>query len=357
MRSPVCFHRASAHESSRSAFTLVELLVVIAIIGILIALLLPAVQAARESARRAQCLNKVKQLTLGLHTYHSAYKAFPPGTVNLSTSADSAVPRPENDPNGRNGGGRRGIGGPWICFILPYIEQDVLHDYFRLIEAARPEVVDWFGHANYEATAPIGGVAIDAMSCPAHPPNNERLQNGTGMEHLARGNYAACYGRAGYGTYDVNDNPQTLNSSIGGIFGNNSKYSTSDVLDGTSNTLAISELKYRNLSATGPSLQDTRGTWTYGVMGGNIFSCEAGPNSLVPDKVWGCRNYLPDGMPCVQSGNPYRAMAAAARSWHAGGVNACMADGSGRFFSNNIAIGVWQALGSRGGGETIANAR
>ncbi len=344
--------------TQRPAFTLVELLVVIAIIGILIALLLPAVQAARAAARRAQCQNKIKQLTLGLHNYHSTYKVFPPGTINLSQNpADTGVAAPENDPNGRNGGGRVGIGGPWICFILPYIEQDVFHDYFRTIELQRPEVVDWFGHANYVATAPIGASHLDAMDCPAHPINNEQLANGTGMEHLARGNYAACYGRAGYGTVDPGGLNQTLSPTIGGIFGNNSKYSTADVLDGTSNTLAISELKYRSFSATGPSLQDTRGTWSYGTMGGNIFSAESGPNSAVPDKVWGCRNYLPDGMPCVQSGAPYRAMAAAARSWHAGGVNACMADGSGRFFSDNISLSVWQALGSRGGGEPIANAR
>jgi hypothetical protein len=124
-------------------------------------------------------------------------------------------------------------------------------------------------------------------------------------------------------------------------------------LDGTSNTLAFSELKYRQPSSTGPSFEDTRGTWTYSIMGGNIFSAEAGPNSAVPDKVWGCRNYPQEGMPCTQSGSPYRAMAAAARSWHTDGVVVSRADGSGQFVSDNISLAVWQALATRAGKETL----
>jgi prepilin-type processing-associated H-X9-DG protein len=324
-------------------------LVVIAIIGILIALLLPAVQAARAAAKRTQCQNKLKQLTLALQTYHSAYKVFPPGTVNLSPAAGAVAFG--DDPNGRNGNGNIGIGGPWICFILPNIEQDVLHENFRIIESERPEVVDWFGHNNYVNTAPIARQRLNAMDCPAHPPNEEQLDNGTNMEHLARGNYAACYGRGGYGTANH------VLSSVGGMFGNNSKVTTGDILDGTSNTLAVSELKYRQFNSIGPSFEDSRGVWTYGTMGGNVFSAQTGPNSAVPDRVWGCRNYPLEGMPCTQGGSPWVTNFAAARSYHAGGVNASMADGSARFFSNNIALTVWNALGSRGGGEAIANAR
>ena len=346
----------------RTAFTLIELLVVIAIIAILIALLIPAVQKVREAAARADCQNRIKQLTLALHNYESTFKAFPPGTINKNPGNGTIAPG--DDPNGRNGGNpfgqflpfptsgdfdQAGIGGPWICFLLPYIEQQKLYDNFKRIESERAEVVDWFGHSSYVNTAPIGAQMLPAMSCPSHETSKEELANGTGMEHLARGNYAACYGKGGYGTV------MTQNATIGGIFGNNSRFRPTDVRDGTSNTLAISELKYRQRSGVGPSLQDTRGTWSYGIMGGNIFSSELGPNSAAPDKVWGCRNMPSEGMPCVQTGSPYVTMSAAARSWHSGGVNASFADGSVRFIRDSIALPVWNSLGSRAGNEVVGS--
>jgi prepilin-type N-terminal cleavage/methylation domain-containing protein/prepilin-type processing-associated H-X9-DG protein len=319
-------------------FTLIELLVVIAIIAILVALLLPAVQQAREAARRTQCKNNLKQLALALHNYHDTHSTFPPGTVNPLG----------DDPNGRNGSGQPGIGGPWICFLLPMLEQSAHYAAYSKIVAERPEVVDWFGNGAYTTQGVIiGRDPLPAMSCPTHPSTNDRLANGTGMEHLARGNYAVCYGKGGYGRI------HTENSAVGGVFGNNSRINMRDMTDGTTNTLAISELKFRLTGASGPSHQDTRGTWAYGVMGANIFSTRTGPNSATPDGVWGCRNFPAEGMPCVQIGSPYTEMYSAARSYHTGGVQGAMADGSVRFFSSNIDLTLWQNLGSRGGGEQV----
>ena len=329
----------------RAGFTLIELLVVIAIIAILIALLVPAVQKVREAAARTECQNRLKQLTLALHNFEGEYKVLPPGTVNLSPASGGVAAG--DDPNGRNGGGAVGIGGPWICFILPYIDQLALYQNFRTIETQRPEVVDWFGHASYVTTAPIGATHLITMDCPSQPWNNEQLNNGTNMEHLARGNYAACYGKGGYGTANYQ------NGAIGGLFGNNSKTKLPTVFDGLSNTLCLSELKYRQASGVGPSYEDSRGVWTYATMGGNVFSSQTGPNSTTPDRVWGCRNAPAEGMPCVQGGSPYSSNFAAARSYHTGGVNVSFGDGSVRFFADSVPLNIWQALGSRAGAETV----
>jgi len=330
----------------RRGFTLVELLVVIAIIGVLVALLLPAVQSAREASRRMACGNKLRQLCLGLHNYESSFGIFPTGSINASP-ANGAIAAGD-DPNGRNGGGAIGIGAPWSAMLLAYIEQPALHANFMKIAGERPEVVDWFGNATYAAT-PVGDRHLPLMDCPSHPMNTEALENGTGMEHLARGNYCASYGKGGYGQVNTRD------PAIGGIFGNHYRIGMKDVTDGLSNTLAFSELKYRQKGPAGPSFQDTRGTWAYGVMGANIFSTRFGPNSAQSDGVWGCRHTPQEGMPCVQAGTPYENLWASARGYHPSGVQTCLADGSVRFVSNNINLLTWQDLGSRGGGETLGD--
>jgi prepilin-type processing-associated H-X9-DG protein len=283
-----------------------------------------------------QCANKLKQLGLAAQNYHDAMNFFPSGAINPLG----------DDPNGKNGSGAVGMGGPWICLMLPYLEQSALHENFMIIVRSRPEVTDWFGNGAYSAT-PIGNTRISPMNCPAHPGSEELMANGSGMEHLARGNYAACYGKGGYG--------QTFTKApaTGGVFGNNSKIAIRDITDGTSHTIAFSEVKYR--LPGDKSTGDVRGTWAYATMGGDVFSTQTGPNSAVADKIWGCRELLSEGLPCGSSSNDYPNLFAAARSYHPGGVQVCMADGSARFVSDNIALLIWQGLGSRGGSETLGN--
>lgn len=324
--------------SRRRAFTLIELLVVIAIIAVLIALLLPAVQQAREAARRSECQNRLKQWGLALHNYHDTHTTFPPGVVN---------PLGE-DHNGRNGSGQAGIGSNWALLLLPFIDQAPNYQGVVTITSQRPEVVDWLGNGTYTNQGiTVGRDPLPVTGCPSHPAPDERLSNGTGMEDLSRGNYVACFGRSTYGRAFTRD------KLTGGIFGINSCYRMADFIDGSTNTIVFSELKFRTASTSGPSTADTRGTWAYGVMGASIFSTLTGPNSAVNDGVWGCRHYPQEGMPCVQVNTPWTTLHAAARSYHTGGVMGCLGDGSVRFFSENIDLGTWQAIGSRGGSEVI----
>lgn len=233
--------------------------------------------------------------------------------------------------------------------ILPYIDQSAMFQHHQKIVSERAEAVDWYGHGVYTSQGiDLGSKRVPFMDCPSHPRSDEQMANGTGMEHLARGNYAACYGAGGYGSSFTGD------QRFGGVFGNNSNYRMQDIVDGTTNTVMLSELKYR--TPGGNSSQDIRGTWAYGSMGANIFSTLTGPNSNENDRIWGCR-HVPD-MPCggsTSDGGTYQNLYSAARSYHTGGVHAALADGSVRFISDNIDLGTWNALGTRQGGEVIGD--
>ena len=139
-------------------FTLVELLVVIAIIGILVALLLPAVQAAREAARRTQCQNKMKQQGLALHNYLSARTTFPPGCTHPYV-------------NGCGGGGIDGGGAPWTVWILPYMENDALFKQFVLTETFTSSS-NLPGSTTNHATWLLGNVDYQ---CPSYPSSDSSV--------------------------------------------------------------------------------------------------------------------------------------------------------------------------------------
>ena len=200
----------------RSGFTLVELLVVIAIIGILVALLLPAVQAAREAARRMSCGNNLKQLALALHNYHDTYKTFPPDAI-WHGNARGTVASGLNDARHYT----------WIVLMLPFIEQTPLHSQ---INFSRP-ALETLPNINVNGK-PALGLNLAALQCPSDPV----------LDPAPRGYGTSSYaGNAGWDRH----RRLAIDSRLAGVFPFYDGVRISNIVDGTSNTIAIGEVTTR----------------------------------------------------------------------------------------------------------------
>lgn len=299
--------------STRSAFTLIELLVVIAIIAILIALLLPAVQQAREAARRTQCKNNLKQYGLALHNYHDVYNQFPVCT---------------HFTRGRQPWGHR---WGWMPRLLPYIDQAPLANQ-----------INW-GYDAWEvdAAAGVDNLAVlrsqtPMQFCPSNPDQGNLLNqdNFGGAFVIAETDYATCIGDY-INVTGVGETPAFGNifapTAVRGVisrFGWSARFR--DILDGTSNTIAIGEVI---------------GEWSLvSNFGTQSFATTAHPP-----------NYLNGTFPTskVTLANPRWDESVGFRSRHVGGIQIALCDGSVRFVSENIDGGNYRALASWAGGEVI----
>lgn len=320
----------SAPLRRRFGFTLIELLVVITIIGILISLLLPAVQTAREAARRAQCINNLKQFGLAVLNYESTHKYFPPSSTWKTGVDINAKKNPSLSAN-------------WAILLLPYLEQKNLFDSIN--------VADYMTAASNRTAR---GTVLTVMRCPSD--SNDTPFDGTGSsqgDNWARGNYAANAGlgfmRTGSNAYDCGG-PNTAcwrDSKYRGVMGANASLTIAQVRDGTSNTVFFAEVR------AGVVPIDARGVWAMSGGGSALWAHgyvgdDYGPNALMPDAddvercseirtaVGGADKLLLMRMPC--SGGDWPNFQQTARSSHSRGVNVCFGDGSVHWLSDSIQV-------------------
>ncbi len=319
----------------KRGFTLVELLVVIAIIGILVGLLLPAVQAAREAARRMQCQNNLKQLGLALHNHESVRRALPPlgdyvtagNTVYWSVQAR----------------------------LLPFVEQSNLHS---LIDFSKP----------ISGQPQIARMRMPHLLCPSEINDRERPDSPT-FTH-----YPLCYG-ANAGLWHIVQPPSDRGN---GVFLVNRSTRLSELTDGLSNTLGMAEVKAftpylrdggnpgaaapvpsspSEISAFGGEFKTDSGhtEWVDARTHQTGFTTTFTPNTKVPHVDSG-KTYDIDfnSMREGRSASLPTYAVVTSRSYHTGGVNVLLMDGSVRGIANSIELQVWRAFGSRSGGEVVA---
>ena len=356
MRTVVLVRRQSEHccaarcSHRRSGFTLIELLVVIAIIGILIALLLPAIQAAREAARRMQCTNNLKQCVLALHFYHDSYSVLP-GIMPYAQQTFSVQAK-----------------------LLPFLEKANLQD---LVNFDKPILGNGPTGALSADNAEAAKYVVPVFRCPSDGERDIYTEFFTLSpgQAFAGGNYMVCTGSATGTNYDIRHETD-------GLFYLNSYRKMADVADGTSTTLAMSETLLGDHTTDTPGLMPCDTDPSRCMARGNAWvPNDPGPGypgisnpdipvDLLsnPANVWvGWRamawiiskphfgtfsTYSPPNPPYadwVAIGNGFLA----ARSLHPGGLNAAMADGSVRFIGNSIGLDAWRALGTVAGSEVI----
>jgi prepilin-type N-terminal cleavage/methylation domain-containing protein/prepilin-type processing-associated H-X9-DG protein len=278
-------------------FTLVELLVVIAIIGVLVALLLPAIQAAREAARRSSCLNNVMQLSLACHHYEFNSESLPPGCTN----PDGPI---RNEPQGQH--------VSWLVKILPYMEENVMYRKF-----------DQKAGAYAAVNADVRARPLQIAICPSYPGEEYSDQE----RKIAVTTYAGCY-------HDV-EAPIDVDNH--GLMFLNSKVTFDEIYDGSTYTLLLAETVEREndlgwVSGTRATLRNTS----------KIYMPE--PRFARQD---------PDDDEADEQDVAESLFVGGFGGHHPGGFNAAFADGSTRFVTETVDPAVWRLVGNRSDGEMV----
>jgi prepilin-type N-terminal cleavage/methylation domain-containing protein/prepilin-type processing-associated H-X9-DG protein len=279
---------------SRCGFTLVELLVVIAIIGILVALLLPAVQAAREAARRTQCVNNLTQLILAVQNYESAYRVYPPGTID---EAGPIVNKPE------------GYHHNWLVQLLPYLEERNTFEH-----------IDFDVGVYDEKNAPVRSLQIQTLRCPSSPYWDEKV---------AVSDYAGSH----------HDLEQPIDLDNHGVFFLNSRLRYEDISDGTTHTLFMGE-------------KASESSRDLGWMSGTRWTLRNAGERINEHDPWRRRNRGPENTePDPSENDP--SYVGGFSSTHPGGANFAMGDGHVQFLTKSMKIGVLQQYAHRADGKLL----
>jgi len=322
--------------SRRYGFTLVELLVVIAIIGVVVSLLLPAVQAAREAARRMQCQNQLKQLALAVHNYESVYGMFPyypPEATGLSPQAR----------------------------LLPFIEQANLN---QLIDYSQPLMFGSGPNITLNpAYAAITDMALPVMQCPSESGDPYLIDRDV---RWAGGNYLVNIG-SGTGLNYC----RTATHQPDGLFWSGARTQFRDITDGTSNTVLMAEGLFGGRDAVSTTvLTDPRRQMMRASGGGGVCTRTAEElTAAEPAGYVGTRagawlratsfhvtinGFYPPNSPHPDTSH-HGDVVTSSRSNHPGGALCSLADGSVRFVSDSVNLGTWRALFTRAGGEILAD--
>lgn len=309
---------------SRRGFTLVELLVVIAIIGVLVALLLPAVQAARESARRMSCSNNVKQIVIAAHNFHDTKGYFPPGA--LRSGADAST----SEVSKKFGVTTNNVNHSWAIFVLPFMEQSNLYDRYDFNS-------NWAAAVNH----PVVGTPLKGLTCPSTPGGSERFYTKTvdgvsvtaaAGDYAPNNGYSSSLEGAGYADVCVMRN---------GILQVNVTVNLTEIRDGSSNTILISEdagrpANYRAGKVYSPTA-GTDGGWA-------DHDCEFITHGMSQDGATSGGNCHTN---CNNGNEVY--------AFHSAGAMHGIADGSVRFIAKNMDMRPFVKLITRNGNDVVSD--